>query len=161
MNILVGSVLIGGAAAWLWTLLPNADWRRAAYAATFDTLKFTAPRVVIALLGAGFFAELLPQDRVQGLFGAEAGAGAVLLAVLLGPVTPGGAFVSFAIAAAALGAGAAPVPAIAYVTSWSLFSLTKILAYELGFMGRRATLLRIGVSLPVPFAVAALAALLL
>ncbi|EPX85268.1 hypothetical protein [Salipiger mucosus] len=155
MNILIGTVLIGAGALWLWWSLPNAEWRRAAGRASLDTLAFTAPRVLVALLGAGFFAELLPGDEVRRLLGDDAGAGAVLLAIALGPLTPGGAFVSFAIAAAALRAGAAPVAAVAYVTSWSLFSTTKIFAYELSFMGRQATLTRVLVSLPVPFLVAA------
>lgn len=160
MNILVGTVLISCAALWLWRRLPDAAWRRASYAAAFHTFLFTAPRVLVALLGAGFFAELLPDDHVRRLLGTEAGAGAVLLAIALGPVTPGGAFVSFAIGAAALKAGAAPVAAIAYVTSWSLFSTTKIFAYELSFMGRQATLTRLLISLPVPFVIAALAQLM-
>jgi uncharacterized membrane protein YraQ (UPF0718 family) len=160
MNILIGSVLIGAAAVWLWWRLPNAEWRRASYLAAFDTFMFTAPRVLVALLGAGFFAELLPEDQVRGWLGTEAGIMAILLAIALGPLTPGGAFVSFAIAAAALKAGAAPVAAIAYVTSWALFSTTKIIAYELSYMGRRATVTRIMVSLPVPFVVAGLAYLL-
>ncbi|MEM0950128.1 MAG: hypothetical protein AAGK37_22230 [Pseudomonadota bacterium] len=161
MNILVGTLLIGVAAIWLWSRLPNAAWRAASYRAALDTLYFTSPRILVALLGAGFFAELLPEQQVRALLGRDAGLLAVGLAILLGPLTPGGAFVSFAIAAAALKAGAAPVPAIAYVTSWALFSTTKIFAYELAFMGRQLTLTRILVSLPVPFVVAALAAQLL
>lgn len=160
MNILIGTVLIGAAAVWLWSYLPNSDWRHASYEASLDTFLFTAPRVLVALLGAGFFAELLPEDQVRRLLGSEAGMTAVLLAIALGPLTPGGAFVSFAIGAAALKAGASPVAAIAYVTSWSLFSTTKIFAYELSFMGRQATLTRIMVSLPVPFVIAALAHML-
>ena len=140
MNIIIGTFVIGAAAVLLWLKLPNGEWRLASYLASIDTFLFTAPRVLIALLGAGFFAELLPENEVRQLLGEEAGIAAVLLAVVLGPLTPGGAFVSFAIAAAALKTGASPVAAIAYVTSWSLFSTTKIFAYELSFMGRRATL---------------------
>jgi len=116
-------------------------------------------RVLIALLGAGFFAELLPEAQVRRLLGSDAGLAGVLLAVALGPITPGGAFVSFAVGAAALKAGAAPTAVVAYVTSWSLFSTTKIFAYEVPFMGWRATATRLLVSLPVPFAVAALVTL--
>lgn len=154
MNILIGTVLIGAGAIWLWLQLPNEEWRRASYRASLDTFFFTAPRVIVALLGAGFFAELLPEEQVRQLLGAEAGMTGILLAIAVGPLTPGGAFVSFAIGAAALKAGASPVATIAYVTSWSLFSMTKIFAYELSFMGRRATLTRILVSLPVPFVIA-------
>lgn len=154
MNILIGTVLIGTAAIWLWLRLPNAEWRRASWHVSRDTLMFTAPRVLLALLGAGFFAELLPEDQVRQLLGTEAGFAAVMLAIAVGPLTPGGAFVSFAISAAALKAGASPVAAISYVTSWALFSATKIFSYELSFMGRRATLSRIVISLPVPFVIA-------
>lgn len=161
MNILIGTVLIGAVAFWLWTRLPNAEWRWASYRAAYQTMLFTLPRVLIALLGAGLFTELLPAEQVQRLFGEQAGLRAIILAIGLGPITPGGAFVSFAIAAAALKAGAAPLAAIAYVTSWSLFSTTKIFAYELGFMGRSATVTRLTISLPVPFFVAAVAAILI
>ncbi|ART99741.1 hypothetical protein [Yoonia vestfoldensis] len=157
MNILIGTILIGGAALVLWWRLPNQTWRRASYRAALDTFMFTAPRVLVALLGAGFFAELLPADQVRALLGEDAGIAAIVLAIALGPLTPGGAFVSFAIGAAALKAGASPVATIGYVTSWSLFSMTKIFAYELSFMGRKATLTRILISLPVPFVVAAFA----
>ncbi|MCR9158333.1 MAG: hypothetical protein NXH80_13905 [Rhodobacteraceae bacterium] len=160
MNILIGTVLIGAGALWLWLQLPNEEWRKASYRASLDTFLFTAPRVIVALLGAGFFAELLPEDQVRQLLGSEAGITGVLLAIALGPLTPGGAFVSFAIGAAALKAGASPVAAIAYVTSWSLFSTTKIFAYELSFMGRQATMVRIIVSLPIPFVIAGIASLL-
>ena len=121
MNILIGTVLIGSAAIWLWLRLPNAEWRRASWQASLDTLMFTAPRVLVALLGAGFFAELLPEDQVRQLLGTEAGFAAVMLAIALGPLTPGGAFVSFAIAAAALKAGAWPVAAIAYLRDCAEF----------------------------------------
>ncbi len=161
MNILIGTVLIGAGAIWLWLQLPNEEWRRASYRASLDTFLFTAPRVIVALLGAGFFAELLPEEQVRQLLGTEAGITGILLSIALGPLTPGGAFVSFAIGAAALKAGASPVAAIAYVTSWSLFSTTKIFAYELSFMGRQATLTRILVSLPVPFVIAAVVSVLM
>lgn len=161
MNILIGTILIGGAAVWLWTRLPNAAWRAASRQASLSTLAFTGPRVIVALLGAGFFAELLPPDQVQRFFGAEAGIAGVVLAIALGPLTPGGAFVSFAIGAAALKAGAAPVMVLGYVVSWALFSTTKVLAYELPLMGRGMTVTRLLVSLPVPFVVAGLAALVL
>lgn len=156
MNILIGTLLIGAGAVWLWARLPDRAWRVEAYRASFHTFLFTAPRVLVALLGAGFFAELLPEAQVRQLLGTEAGVSAVLLAIAAGPITPGGAFVSFAIAAAALRAGADPVAAVAYVVSWSLFSTTKIFAYEVSFMGRQATIARLAVSLPVPFVVAAL-----
>ena len=56
MNIIIGTFVIGAAAVLLWLKLPNGEWRLASYLASIDTFLFTAPRVLIALLGAGFFA---------------------------------------------------------------------------------------------------------
>ena len=124
------------------------------------------PDYVVAMLGvlkAGAVIvpldPAMPADRIEALFGEGAGARALILATLLGPVTPGGAFVSFALAAAALKVGATPAAALAYVTSWSLFSLTKLLAYEMPLMGLRLMALRCAVSVPIPLVVGALAAL--
>ena len=159
MNILIGTVLLFGLAWLAWSKLATPGPRRKALAGTRDLALFTLPRITVALIGAALFAELMPADRIEALFGEGAGARALILATLLGPVTPGGAFVSFALAAAALKVGATPAAALAYVTSWSLFSLTKLLAYEMPLMGLRLMALRCAVSVPIPLVVGALAAL--
>ncbi|SIO08157.1 hypothetical protein [Vannielia litorea] len=159
MNILIGTVLLLGLAALAWARLATGANRRAALSGTARLAGFTLPRLLVAMIGAALLAELMPADRIEALFGADAGLRALLLATLLGPITPGGAFVSFALAAAALKAAATPAAAITYVTSWSLFSLTKILAYEIPFMGTRTMALRLAISLPVPLVVGALAML--
>lgn len=150
MNILIGTVFLALVAGWVWRRVDAAGLTGEAWARFLHTAAFTLPRMVVALLGAGLLAELVPEGRIQGLFGAEAGWRGLLLATVLGPVTPGGAFVSFALGATALKAGAAVGPVVAYVTGWSLFSMTKILAYELPLMGRRATVMRLAVTWPVP-----------
>jgi len=157
VNIVIGTVILWAAAVWLWTRLPNPAWRNAAIGNTWSTLKFTMPRVVVALLGAGLFAELLPEDQMRGLFGDGAGLIGLLLAIALGPITLGGAFVSFAIGAAALKSGAAPLAVLGYVTSWSLFSVTKILAYEAPILGTPTLWKRLAVSIPVPLIVVLIA----
>ncbi|MEO1314113.1 MAG: hypothetical protein AAFV27_09590 [Pseudomonadota bacterium] len=151
MNILIGTVVLGLAALVVWQRLGAR--RDEAMARTLELLRFTMPRVIVALLGAGFFAELLPEAQMQAWFGTDAGFGGLLLAVLLGPVTPGGAFVSFAIGAAALKAGAGVAPVIGYVTAWSLFSLSKILVYEVPILGAQTVLVRLAVSWPFPLLV--------
>lgn len=154
MNILIGTGFLGAVALWLYWQLPNAEWRRASFANAWRMARFTAPRIVVALLGAGFFAELLPPEQVRAVFGEGAGLSGVLLAIALGPLTPGGAFVSFAVGAAALKAGATSSMVVTYVTSWSLFSASRFLAYELPLMGRQQAFRRLLLCLPVPFVVA-------
>ena len=154
MNILIGSVLLLGLAAWLWSKLPDQAARDQALAETKRLALFILPRITVALIGAALFADLLPEDRIRTLFGSGAGLAGLLLAAVLGPLTPGGPFVCFAVAAAGLKVGATPQAVMAYVTSWSLFSLTKTLAYEVPLMGTRFTLNRVALSLPIPFVVA-------
>lgn len=160
MNILIGTLLLLALAALAWRKLATPPRRREALAATASLAAFTLPRLFTAMIGAALLAELMPADRIEALFGSGAGLAALLLATALGPLTPGGAFVSFALAAAALKMGATPAAALTYVTSWSLFSLTKLLAYELPFMGLRTMALRLAISLPIPLAVGGLAGLL-
>lgn len=154
MNILIGTILLGAVALWLYARLPNAEWRAAGMSNAWRMAQFTAPRIIVALLGAGFFAELLPPEQVRALFGEGAGVSGVLLAIALGPITPGGAFVAFAVGAAALKAGATSSLVVTYVTAWSLFSASRFLAYELPLMGRQLALRRLILCLPVPFVIA-------
>jgi hypothetical protein len=157
VNILIGTILLGAVALWLYARLPNAEWRAAGMANAWRMAQFTAPRIIVALLGAGFFAELLPPEQVRALFGEGAGVSGVLLAIALGPITPGGAFVAFAVGAAALKAGATSSLVVTYVTAWSLFSASRFLAYELPLMGRQLALRRLILCLPVPFVIAGVA----
>lgn len=153
MNILIGTIVIWAGVFYAWQRLGRTGQQGEAIAAAVELLKFTLPRIGIALLGAGLFAELLPQDQVRSILGREAGFGAIVLASFLGPITPGGAFVCFAIGAGALKAGAAIAPIMAYTTAWALFSTSKILAYELPLLGGRNFMLRFAVTWPIPLLV--------
>ncbi|MAC82326.1 MAG: hypothetical protein CML66_30225 [Rhodobacteraceae bacterium] len=159
MNIVIGTLLLLALSVVFYRKL-TPDQRPQAFANARATMAFTLPRIVVALLGAGLFAELLPADHVQTLFGTGGGIKGLLLAALLGPATPGGAFVSFAIGAAALKAGASVPAVLTYVTSWGLFSLTKILTYELPIMGARVMWFRVALSWPIPLITGGLALLL-
>ena len=57
MNILIGTVLLGGLAAWLWSRLPDDDARRMAWEEAVKLARFILPRIAVALVGAAFFAE--------------------------------------------------------------------------------------------------------
>ncbi|MBN2905521.1 MAG: hypothetical protein JXJ18_02300 [Rhodobacteraceae bacterium] len=159
MNIVIGTVL-------LWALAFEAlrrmrrdapDQLPALWVRTRNLMIFMVPRVVVGLLGAGFIAELLPVDQIQRGFGEGSGLIGVALASVLGAATPGGPFVAFAIGAAALKAGAGWPALIAYVTAWSVMNLNRAIVYELPLMGRRFTLVRAAVALPLPFVLGALA----
>ncbi len=153
MSILIGTILLWGAALYLLRRLWRDD--RELY---FEALRrsrtmtlFILPRIAVGLLGAGFLAELLPEDEMAALFGKDAGFLGVVVATLFGAVTPAGPFVAFAVGAAALKAGASEAALIAYLTSWCVFCINRSLVYEMPLLGVRFLYLRHALSLPAPF----------
>lgn len=152
MNILIGTILLGGLAWWLIARLraTRPDSLPGIWTGTRETMIFMVPRIFVGLIGAGFLAELLPVDHVERYFGAGSGMWGVVLASVLGAATPGGPFVAFAIGAGALKAGAGWAPLMAYVTAWSVMNLNRSIAYELPLMGRDFVLLRSLIALPLP-----------
>jgi hypothetical protein len=57
---------------------------------------------------------------------------------------------AFAVGSAALEVGGGTPQIIAFVTAWSLYNLNRTTVWELPIVGRRATLQRIVVALPLP-----------
>ena len=108
------------------------------------------PRLVPALIVAGLIQVLIPQETVARFLGQRAGFRALVIATVAGMITPGGPMVSvpFMVAAAHSGAG---LPAlVAYMTSWSLFGLQRIIAWEAPLMGWQFVLTRVISSLAFP-----------
>lgn len=109
------------------------------------------PRLAIGVLGSGFLAHLLPKETILAWFGPNSGMTGTMLASLAGALTPGGPVVGYAIGAAALKAGADLAQVMAYVTAWSLFTINRMISWEMPAMPPRIVLLRVAVSLPFPF----------
>lgn len=160
MNILIGTLVLAALAIWVWRRLETDARRARAYAGVMRMLRTNTPRLVIALISAGLFAELLPEEVVRQYLGDTSGFGGVALGMALGILTPGGAFVSFALAAGAMQAGATPPALMAYITAWALFAITKLMAEELALLGPGFILRRVAISLPVPMIVGGIALLL-
>ncbi len=117
------------------------------------------PRLAVGIVGAGFLARILPQDLVTSLLGPGSGVLGIAGASIAGALTPGGPVVGFALGSAALKAGAGLPQIVAFVTAWSLYTLNRMLVWEVPFMPLRFVVLRIVVSLPFPFLAAGLAML--
>jgi uncharacterized membrane protein YraQ (UPF0718 family) len=114
------------------------------------------PRLAVGVIGAGFIARAMPQDTVAAWLGPASGLQGVSLAALAGALTPGGPVVGFAVGAAALKAGAGLPQVMAFVTGWALYTINRVLVWEVHTMPRRFILLRLLVSLPFPFMAAGL-----
>lgn len=113
-------------------------------------LWFIIPRLVPAIIIAGLLQVLVPQETVQRYFGRESGLRALMIASLAGVVTPGGPMVSVPFMVALAHSGAAMGPLVAYMTSWSLFGMQRIIAWEAPLMGWRFVVVRVVPSLAFP-----------
>ena len=162
MIVLVFSALLWVIAAWL-LLIAHRRKDGSAKAGLRDArvdFMHLLPRLAVGVIGAGFIARAMPQDIVTQWLGPNSGVGGVTMAALAGALTPGGPVVGFALGAAALKAGAGLPQVMAYVTGWSLFTINRVLVWEVPTMPVRFIVLRMLVSLPFPFLVAGVVAMM-
>ena len=109
------------------------------------------PRMLCALVAAGFIAKLMPQKTIASLLGDDAGLMALPVAAAAGLMVPAGPVIAFAIAAVFAKSGASVPALITFITAWSIFAAHRILIYELPLLGASFLRLRIASAMAVPF----------
>ena len=147
---------VAGTACW-WLLGPETFF--ATLHGDLTVLVEILPRIAAAMVIAGFVQVLVPRQAVARALSEEAGFKGVALAAGAGVVTPGGPMTSFPIVNALHAAGSGRSALVAYLTSWSVLGMQRILTWEVPLMGADFALLRAVVSLPLPFIAAAMARL--
>src|SRR5882757_3142362 len=153
----------------LWTLVSalaltaavrsKALFREGAWEGSRDFVVLI-PRVLIGVVGSGYIAVVMPQELITTWLGPNSGLVGILIATVAGAATPGGAVVGFSIGAAALKGGAGAPQVIAYTTAWSLYTLQRLINWEIHMMAPRVVWLRAAVSIPLPI-LAGIAAMLI
>jgi uncharacterized membrane protein YraQ (UPF0718 family) len=108
------------------------------------------PRVLIGVVGSGYLAAVMPQDVIAHWIGPNSGVVGIVIGALFGAATPGGAVVGFSVGAAALKGGAGAPQVIAYTTAWSLYTIQRLINWEIHMMSPRVVWLRAAVSIPLP-----------
>jgi uncharacterized membrane protein YraQ (UPF0718 family) len=111
---------------------------------------FILPRMIPALILTGMLQVLIPQDAVARYFGRETGLRGVLIATAAGMLTPGGPMVSVPLLVVLANSGAGMAALVAYMTSWSLFGIQRIIAWEAPLMGWQFVVVRVLPSLAFP-----------
>jgi len=111
---------------------------------------FVLPRLLPALILAGMLQVVIPEETIGRYFGQQSGLSAILMASAAGILTPGGPMVSVPLLVVLANSGMALGPLVAYMTSWSLFGVQRIIAWEAPLMGWRFVLVRIVPSLAFP-----------
>src|ERR1051325_977677 len=139
-------------------LKPGSDVRAALRIARSNALMM-APRIPLALLGAGFLSTLIPEESIGPLIGAESGWQGVVIAACVGGFIPSGPMVSFPIAIALVKAGAGMPQTIAFLTAWSLLAFHRVVTWEIPFLGPGFAALRLSSSWYLPLVTGLLAGL--
>ena len=146
--VLVAAIcLVSGA---LCYALKGRDAFLTTFAADARMMLDLLPRMAAALLLAGALFVLLPRQHVARWLGARSGLRGLVLAQLAGILTPGGPMTAFPMAAVMVGAGADLGAAVTYVTAWMFLGVTRMLVWEVPFMGADFAVLRYAVSLVLP-----------
>jgi uncharacterized membrane protein YraQ (UPF0718 family) len=146
MLVLAALALVLGVIAYLKD--PGLPWLGARTG--FSMLWFVLPRLIPAMLLAGLLQVLVPQELIGRYFGRQSGLRAIVLATLAGIITPGGPMVSVPFMVALANSGMALPPLVAYITSWSLFGIQRIIAWEAPLMGWDFVAVRVVPSLAFP-----------
>jgi uncharacterized membrane protein YraQ (UPF0718 family) len=117
---------------------------------SWELMTFIAPRVGAAVLIAAFLQILVPREVISRLIGDNAGIKSVLIATVAGSLTPGGPLTSFPIVIALYAAGANKGALVAYLSSWAIIGMQRIIVWELPLLGPDVTAIRVGASVLLP-----------
>ena len=107
------------------------------------------PLLIFALIIAGMIQILLPKELISKWVGAESGLRGIIIGTIAGGFSPGGPYVSLPIVAGLLRAGANVGTMVAFLTGWSLWAVAR-LPMEVGILGWKFTLIRVGVTFFFP-----------
>lgn len=100
------------------------------------------PLLILSFITAGMVQVLLPSELLSQWIGTESGLKGILVGTVAGGLSPGGPYVSLPIAAGLLSAGASIGTMVAFLTSWSLWAVSR-LPMEIGILGWKFTLIRL------------------
>lgn len=117
------------------------------------------PVLLVAFLLMGFVDALVPKHLVENWLSDASGWRGMGLAWIAGALTPGGSIIGMPLAAGLFKSGVGISVLVTYLVSMATMSLLRI-PLELGFLGWRLTLVRIGSCLVLPFAAGLLAKVL-
>ncbi len=155
ISLLALLLILMGLAYWQGADTFKSGWQTASH----QIIGFL-PIIIIALLIAGFIEALLPQHLIQTWLSDASGWRGITIAWLAGILTPGGSIIGLPLIASLYKAGVGISIIITYATSFATLSILR-LPMEVGFYGWRLTLLRVTVSLILPFIAGGLTLLLL
>jgi uncharacterized membrane protein YraQ (UPF0718 family) len=108
------------------------------------------PRVILALLAAGFLSHVMPHEVIAEWVGHESGLKGIAIATVLGTIMPGGPLIAFPIVVLLSKAGAGMPALVTFLTSWSVLGIQRIIGFELPMMGSKFVINRVAIGIFLP-----------
>jgi hypothetical protein len=130
----------GGVITWHWKGQATVEQ---AILGDVDLFVFLVPRMLGGMILAGLVQVVLPPEIVAKWVGAESGFRGLVIASVVGALTPGGPMTSFPIVVAFYMSGADRGALVAYLTAWSLLGFQRLLVWELPLLGPDITFYRV------------------
>lgn len=109
------------------------------------------PRMVFALVAAGFMVKFIPTEVIGRFLGAEAGFTGILIATVGGLLVHAGPVIAFSIAAALATEGASAPALVSFITCWALFTAHRVVIFEMPILGTSFMRLRMLSVFVLPF----------
>ena len=148
-SLIIFALLAIGAGLAVYHFKGSSSYDRAIVDA-LELLAFIAPRIGAAVIIAAFLQILIPREVISRLIGEKAGIKSVFMATVAGSLTPGGPLTSFPVVIALYAAGANKGALVAYITSWAMIGIQRIIVWELPLLGPDITFIRVSASMLLP-----------
>jgi uncharacterized membrane protein YraQ (UPF0718 family) len=107
------------------------------------------PILVLGFVIAGLVQVLVPKELISRWLGAQAGVKGVLIGCVVGGLVPGSPYAVFPLVAALYQAGAGLGSVVAFVSAWSLWSVSR-LPVEMALIDPKPALVRYVITFVVP-----------
>jgi uncharacterized membrane protein YraQ (UPF0718 family) len=108
------------------------------------------PLLAIAFTLAGMIQVVVPTELITKWIGTESGSKGLILASALGAIMPGGPITNFPIISALYKAGADIAPIAAFIFSWSIIGVHRMVIWEMPLMGPKFALSRVAAAFLLP-----------
>ena len=115
--------------------------------------------IVFSMMIATMLPALISKEIITEYLGGASGWRGVVLATLIGGLTPGAPYAAFPLIAGLIRQGMGLAPAVSMVCAWGLWSVGRI-PFQAAVLGGKFTFIQVLVSLPLPFIAGKLSGLL-
>ena len=113
-------------------------------------LRRIAPMMVMGMVKAAMASVALPSEVINRWLGDESGVTGILIGIAVGASVPAGPYVVIPLLGTLMANGAGVGPLAAFLTAWSVITISRSLVWEYPFLGAPFAISRYHVALSFP-----------